>query len=164
MKTTFTPDQLKPGYVCKLRNGNFVGVYNAIVDLFGREGVCISGEKDWVPVEHYNEKLNLTVTGIRDKELDIMEVFGLAHPNTASHLSAEGRKLLWKRPEEVSEKTEKTEGKNRYDGLTVDEATEKFKADMCELGMDEEAADELAKLGRKLAKAMAMADVIAEFE
>ena len=80
MKTTFTPNILKPGYVCKLRNGEFVGVYNAIVGLFGGEGVCISGKKDWVPVEHYDENLNLTVFGMRDDKMDIMGVYGFSPP------------------------------------------------------------------------------------
>lgn len=170
MKTTFTPDLLKPGYVCKLRNGEFVGVYNAIVGMFGREGVCISGKKDWVPVDRYDEKLNLTVFGIRDEEMDVMEVYGFAPPKFASHLTAEERKLLWKRPEEEQaekseEPTKPTEPKkNRYDGLTPDEATEKFIADMKDVGVDEEDAAELAKFGRAIADVMAMGAMIKEFK
>ena len=170
MKTTFTPNLLKPGYVCKLRNGEFVGVYNAIVGLFGGEGVCISGKKDWVPVEHYDENLNLTVFGMRDDEMDIMEVYGFAPPKFASHLSAEERLLLWKRPEE--EKTEKSEEptkhtktteptqptepkKNRYAGLTDDEATKKFITDMKELGVSEEDAPDLAEFCKAMAGVVA---------
>lgn len=170
MKTTFTPNLLKPGYVCKLRNGEFVGVYNAIVGLFGGEGVCISGKKDWVPVEHYDENLNLTVFGMRDDKMDIMEVYGFAPPKFASHLSAEERLLLWKRPEE--EKTEKYEEptkptepkKNRYAGLTDDEATKKFITDMKELGVSEEDATDLAEFGKAMAGVMAIGTMIKGFK
>lgn len=173
MKTTFTPNQLKPGYVCKLRDGEFVGVYNAIAGLFGGEGVCISGKKDWVPVNHYDENLNLTVFGMRDDKMDIMEVYGFAPPKFASHLSAEERLLLWKRPEE--EQAEKTEEptkhtkpteykKNRYAGLNDDEATKKFITDMKELGVSEEDATDLAEFGKAMAGVMGIGTMIKDFK
>lgn len=98
MNMNFTKDDLKVGYVVKLRNGELRMV------LPYRRGLAFTDiDGHWL---NPNTDLNDDLTaGATTDNLDVMEVYGLsAFGSTACRISTFGRELLWKREEKPAKK------------------------------------------------------------
>lgn len=92
----FTKDDLKVGYLVKVRNGRFAHVVDST-----EEGHCLNYEGGWSELSSYSDSLHSAYNDARD----IMEVYGLTEYGYNAHKFEVGkRKLLWKR-EEVKEMT-----------------------------------------------------------
>lgn len=92
----FTKDDLKVGYLVKLRNGELAHVVDT-----QKEGLCLDNESGWNQTKNHSNGL----THREFDKLDIMEVYGLTQYGYKAHKFEVGdRKLLWKR-EEVKEMT-----------------------------------------------------------
>ena len=92
----FKKDDLKVGYLVKVRNGEFAHVVNTI-----NNGMCFNYERSWSTVANYNENL----TNVLYDDFDIVEVYGLTEKGCEAHkFGINDRNLLWKR-EEVKEMT-----------------------------------------------------------
>ena len=92
----FTKDDLKVGYLVKLRNEQIAHVVNT-----QEKGLGLNFENAWDTLRDYsNDLTNETASGF-----DVDEVYGLTKEGMNAHMfTVSGRKLLWKR-EEVKEMT-----------------------------------------------------------
>ena len=99
-------NEIKSGYVLKLRCGNLVGVYES-EDV----GLCVSGEEDWFPLECLTDTLEYNAPSLflfhKYPKYDVVEVYGRTNPRCASKVSTEDRELLWTRGEGVEEEPTK---------------------------------------------------------
>ena len=90
---------LEPCMVVKLRNGELVYVANT------KNGLCLLDErKNWIKIQDYDDELYDQVEG--DGHFDIMEIYDLSElAHESMKISIVGRRLLWKRREEVKKMT-----------------------------------------------------------
>lgn len=108
MNNKFTKDDLLPGYVVKLGNGQY-----RVVTGVGKLGtyVLIGADGDWEYLSHWNNNLNANEYILVNphkkqgreflKSFDIVEVYGFVtnsqYYNFANQISCIGRDLLWTR-------------------------------------------------------------------
>lgn len=115
-------NEIKCGYVLKLRCGRMVGVYES-EDI----GLCVSGEEDWFPIDCLDDSLEYHAPVIffehHYPDYDVVEVYGRTNPRCACKLTTEDRELLWTRekvkatdPKCGCEKCEECEEETEYTG------------------------------------------------
>lgn len=104
----FTKDDLKPGYVIKLRNGKYY-----IIWIVGKETlIATDGNLDWQYLSNgWDDRLNSTYRGGKtypaityDKTKDIVEVYGYVqggeyYARGSGEISSCHRPLIWSRQE-----------------------------------------------------------------
>lgn len=108
MKNKFTADDLRPGYIVKLGNGDY-----RLVTEIGKRGslILVSATGRWDYLSHWNYDLTATVYTCPNpyteegrkiiKDFNIVEVYGLVSNSEfyrfAAIISTAGRDLLWSR-------------------------------------------------------------------
>lgn len=84
----YTLDDIKVGYMVKLRNGNLAHIVDTV-----SEEKYLTSERDAVELMEYNYGLT-----IDNREHDIVEVYGLTEHGTGAHkFELPDRELLWQR-------------------------------------------------------------------
>lgn len=110
MAKKFTINDIKSGYVVKLRNGKLMMALRA-----GDFEKILCGDKgDWIYMSRYSSSFNHPVL----KHHDIVEVYGLVeegHYEDAGFLDTDHRPLLWKRSEPVKMTVEEINKKLGYE-------------------------------------------------
>ena len=114
MKKKFTINDIKSGYIVKLRNGVFMYTLRVNQDKFTK--IITNGRDDWMYLSRYD--YDLKCDGDR-RFLDIMEVYGLIEGTNnyarCGFLDNNHRPLLWKRSEPVKMTVEEINKKLGYE-------------------------------------------------
>lgn len=95
----FTKDDLKVGYVVKMRDGSL----NMVMPNNNDELITVDASGGWMYLKRYNDCLFNSCNDLlvsNTSNFDIMEVYGRAKPNNETlKLDISDRDLLWKREE-----------------------------------------------------------------
>ncbi len=114
MAKKFTINDIKSGYVVKLRNGVFMYTLRVNQNKFTK--IITNGYDDWMYLSRYDD--DLKCDGNR-RFLDIMEVYGLIEgTDNYAHcgfVDSDHRPLLWKRSEPVRMTVEEINRKLGYE-------------------------------------------------